>query len=92
MLFYETMTTEQERTFYVQMLQMMGSLSNLFSESPKPFLVSRATENIFCLSHSQHLGTDILFPRLHLACQQKGERRDFQERDTGHVYPESQAL
>ena len=48
MLFYETMTTEQERTFYVQMLQMMGSLSNLFSESPKPFLVSRATENIFC--------------------------------------------
>ena len=48
MIFYRDMTSEEERKYYGQMLEMMGSLSNLFSESDKPFLVSRATENLFC--------------------------------------------
>ena len=46
--FYLQDTTEEERFYYAQMLEMMGTLSNLFSESNKPFLVSRATENLFC--------------------------------------------
>lgn len=47
-LFFEDNTTEQERTYYKELLRMMGSLSNLFSENTKPYLPSRATENIFC--------------------------------------------
>lgn len=42
------MTSEAERGYYRKMLEMMGSLSNLFSESDKPYLVSRVTENVFC--------------------------------------------
>ena len=42
------MTTPEQREYYCQMLEMIGSLSNLFSESDKPYLVSRATENLFC--------------------------------------------
>ena len=42
------MTSEAERGYYRKMLEMMGSLSNLFSESNKPYLVSRVTENVFC--------------------------------------------
>ncbi len=48
MAFYINSTTKEERLYYSKMLEMMGSLSNLFSESAKPFLVSRATENLFC--------------------------------------------
>lgn len=48
MSFYENMTTLEQREYYCQMLEMIGSLSNLFSESDKPYLVSRATENLFC--------------------------------------------
>jgi hypothetical protein len=36
------------RTTYRQMLSSTGSLSNLFSESDSPFLVSRNVENAFC--------------------------------------------
>ena len=46
--FYNEMTTPEQRRYYNQMLEMMGSLSNLFSDSDKPYLVSRATENLFC--------------------------------------------
>lgn len=48
MIFYNEMATPEQRQYYDQMLEMMGSLSNLFSDSDKPFLVSRATENLFC--------------------------------------------
>lgn len=48
MNFYNEMASAEERCYYDQMLKMMGSLSNLFSDSSKPFLVSRATENLFC--------------------------------------------
>ena len=48
MFFYSDMATPEQRAYYNQMLEMMGSLSNLFSDSDKPFLVSRATENLFC--------------------------------------------
>ena len=47
-MFYTEMTSEAERGYYRKMLEMMGSLSNLFSESDKPYLVSRVTENVFC--------------------------------------------
>ena len=47
-MFYTEMTTVAERSYYRKMLEMIGSLSNLFSESGKPYLVSRATENLFC--------------------------------------------
>ena len=33
---------------YARLLKAVGSLSNLFSESPEPYLASRATENLFC--------------------------------------------
>jgi hypothetical protein len=36
------------RTTYKQMLRSTGSLSNLFSESDSPYLVSRNVENAFC--------------------------------------------
>ena len=34
---------------YIKLLEIMGSLSNLFSESDSPFLESRVSENLFCL-------------------------------------------
>ena len=33
---------------YIDLLEITGSLSNLFSESSSPFLYYRAMENIFC--------------------------------------------
>ncbi|MGD7008794.1 NgoFVII family restriction endonuclease [Metabacillus sp. 84] len=46
MLFLKQPNTNQ--ILYKQMLKSTGSLSNLFSESAAPFLVSRNTENVFC--------------------------------------------
>src|SRR3989344_8078917 len=34
--------------YYERLLKAVGSLSNLFSESPEPYLASRAAENLFC--------------------------------------------
>jgi hypothetical protein len=34
--------------YYKRLLKAVGSLSNLFSESPEPYLAPRATENLFC--------------------------------------------
>src|SRR3989338_7875432 len=34
--------------YYIRLLKAVASLSNLFSESPKPYISPRATENIFC--------------------------------------------
>ena len=48
MSFYHDNTTQEEQAYYDRMITMMGSLSNLFSESKKPFLHYRVTENLFC--------------------------------------------
>lgn len=40
--------TEKEQKRYIKMLQLMGSLSNLFSESKNPYLAYRIHENLFC--------------------------------------------
>lgn len=48
MSFYLDNNTPIEREYYKRMLVAVGKLSNLFSESEKPYLVSRATENLFC--------------------------------------------
>lgn len=47
--FFETQT-ENSKNLYVNLLEVTGSLSNLFAESNKPFLYYRAMENIFCKS------------------------------------------
>lgn len=44
--------SEENKELYVDLLETTGSLSNLFSESKKPFLYYRAMENIFCKSFS----------------------------------------
>jgi len=40
--------SKQEQENYHQYLQLMGSLSKLFSDSPVPYLDSRISENLFC--------------------------------------------
>ncbi|MBT2217856.1 NgoFVII family restriction endonuclease [Virgibacillus dakarensis] len=40
--------TKEEQEHYIKLLQVVGSLSNLFSESKTPYLYYRAAENIFC--------------------------------------------
>lgn len=40
--------SEQDRELYIKLLEVTGSLSNLFAESNNPFLYYRAMENIFC--------------------------------------------
>jgi hypothetical protein len=39
---------QKQIEYYKKLLNAVGSLSNLFSESPEPYLASRATENLFC--------------------------------------------
>lgn len=39
---------QEQRDYYARLLKAVASLSNLFSESPEPYLASRATENLFC--------------------------------------------
>lgn len=39
---------EELKNLYVQLLQITGSLSNLFAETENPFIYYRAMENIFC--------------------------------------------
>lgn len=46
-MFYEKQPPEQ-RENYKKMLKIVGGLSNLFSESNKPYLYYRCHENIFC--------------------------------------------
>lgn len=48
MSFYQDKATTEEQAYYDRMITMMGSLSNLFSTSKKPFLHYRVTENLFC--------------------------------------------
>ncbi|WP_077212412.1 restriction endonuclease PLD domain-containing protein [Bacillus dakarensis] len=46
-MFYRKQSNE-EKQLYLELLKVVGSLSNLFSESPVPYLYYRAAENIFC--------------------------------------------
>ncbi|MGN1394082.1 MAG: hypothetical protein ACI4V7_08650 [Succinivibrionaceae bacterium] len=46
-MFYDIQPKKQ-REKYKEMLQIIGSLSNIFSESDEPMLYYRAHENIFC--------------------------------------------
>lgn len=39
---------QNQISYYERLLKAVGSLSNLFSEAPEPYLASRATENLFC--------------------------------------------
>ncbi|MBS3678924.1 NgoFVII family restriction endonuclease [Ornithinibacillus massiliensis] len=46
-MFFDRQTPD-EQEHYIKLLQVVGSLSNLFSESKTPYLYYRAAENIFC--------------------------------------------
>ena len=46
-MFYEQQELKQKEN-YKKMLKIVGSLSNMFSESDKPYLYYRCHENIFC--------------------------------------------
>ncbi len=46
------MAVEQEHEYYQKILKILGSLTNLFSESKVPYLDSRIVENLFCRSFS----------------------------------------
>lgn len=47
--FFENQNEENKKK-YIELLEIVGSLSNLFAESENPFLYYRAMENIFCMS------------------------------------------
>lgn len=48
---------KKQQSEYTHLLQIVGSLSKLFSESNIPYLYYRATENIFCRSfETQNIG------------------------------------
>jgi hypothetical protein len=47
MMFYNLQSEDYKRE-YEELLRVVGSLSNLFAESPVPYLYYRAAENIFC--------------------------------------------
>ena len=40
--------TQKRISYYERLLKALGSISGLFSDSPEPYLASRATENLFC--------------------------------------------
>ena len=46
-MFYNLQSNEYKRE-YEELLRLVGSLSNVFAESPIPYLYYRAAENIFC--------------------------------------------
>lgn len=46
-MFLENQSQDQIK-YYERLLKAVGSLSNLFSEAPEPYLASRATEFLFC--------------------------------------------
>lgn len=47
----------QYKDYYQKMLETIGSLSRLFSESNSPYLASRVTENLYCKSfEAENLG------------------------------------
>ena len=46
------MVNKKEYSYYKKILKILGSLTNLFSESRVPYLNYRVTENLFCKSFS----------------------------------------
>ncbi len=46
------MATKKEYSYYKKILKILGSLTNLFSESKVPYLNYRITENLFCKAFS----------------------------------------
>lgn len=57
-MFYEKQELKQ-REDYKKMLKMVGSLSNMFSDSDKPYLYYRCHENIFCkYFHAKNLARE----------------------------------
>ena len=48
-MFYETQPESQKQKYH-SFLKMIGSLSNLFSNSDVPYLYYRIAENLFCRS------------------------------------------
>ncbi|MFS0655109.1 restriction endonuclease [Bacillus sp. 179-C3.3 HS] len=52
-MFFQNQSQEQKEE-YVRLLQAVGSISNLFSDSEIPYLYYRAAENIFCRSFNAH--------------------------------------
>lgn len=53
--FYNSQEKKQ-RDLYIELLEVTGSLSNLFAESNSPFIYYRAMENIFCKAfHADNL-------------------------------------
>lgn len=46
-MFLDSQPKDQVK-YYERLLKATGSLSNLFSESPEPYLAYRAVENLFC--------------------------------------------
>lgn len=55
-MFYFENATAVQREMYEEMLQITGSLSKLFSDNDRPYLVSRLTENLFCkYLHAENL-------------------------------------
>jgi hypothetical protein len=47
LMFYH-IQSEENKNEYKELLKVVGSLSNLFAETPVPYLYYRAAENIFC--------------------------------------------
>lgn len=47
-IFYKKNNTEKERKYYIRLLNMMGSLTNLFADGSNIYINSRVTENLFC--------------------------------------------
>ena len=47
MKFYLEYTTNEQKNYYKRMLTSVAAFSKLFSENKKPYINSRATENIF---------------------------------------------
>lgn len=52
-MFFINQPKEQQKQ-YIKLLQVVGSLSNLFSDSKTPYLYYRAAENIFCRAFEAH--------------------------------------
>lgn len=46
--YFWSQQSKEERSRYIELLKIIGSLSHLFSDSPNPYLYYRAHENLFC--------------------------------------------
>lgn len=46
--YFWSQQSKGERSRYIELLKIIGSLSYLFSDSPNPYLYYRAHENLFC--------------------------------------------